>query len=173
MMMKLKFQLCVGILLLGLIFSGCSTSNPAPETIEPVLEVSTQPSPTQPQPTQSPTPMPTATPELDCIEGGVYVNDLAKETYLSASGETFPICSKIVKEQLVNKNSETVSEITIMIKMPAGFDPEHNDWWWGLYDATGKSAMMSGKVPVCIACHQQQASEDYVFSKEVLAASGK
>ena len=30
----------------------------------------------------------------------IYVNDLAEEIYLSASGETFPVCAKIVKTHL-------------------------------------------------------------------------
>lgn len=199
---KLNFQILVGFLLVGLVLSGCSAAKPAQGAVNPSPVVPTKPLPTQ-QPTQQPTPqptsLPTATPEVDCIIGEdpsfadyktwtrlngqpisghekfvyVYVNELAKETYLSASGEPFPVCAKIVKEHLVSQNSQTVSEMTIMIKMPAGFDPEHNDWWWGLYDAAGKNAMMSGKVQVCIACHEPQADQDYVFSKEVLAASGK
>jgi hypothetical protein len=56
-----------------------------------------------------------------------------------------------------------------MVKMPAGYDPEHNDWWWGMYDKTGKIAEMSGKVQVCIECHQSLSSDDYVFSKAVMS----
>ena len=103
----------------------------------------------------------------------IYVNDLAKDIYLSASGEIFPVCAMIVKPHLASTDSETVTAITVMVKMPAGYDPEHNDWWWGMYDKDGKMAQMSGKVQVCIACHQPVASADYVFSQKVLGESQK
>ncbi len=98
----------------------------------------------------------------------IYVNDLAAEIYQSASGKPFPVCAVIVKTHLAGKDSDTVSALAVMVKMPAGFDPEHNDWWWGLYDAKGKNAQMSGQVQVCIACHQPAAAADYVFSQKVL-----
>lgn len=103
----------------------------------------------------------------------VYVNDQARDVYTAAAGGVFPVCAMIVKSHLLSAESNTVTEITVMVKMPAGFDPEHNDWWWGLFDPSGKTATMSGKVPVCIACHQPAAKEDYVFSVEVMQASKK
>lgn len=98
----------------------------------------------------------------------IYVNDLASEIYQSASGGTFPVCAVIVKTHLTGKDSDTVSAMTVMVKMPAGYDPSHKDWWWGMYDAKGKNAQMSGQVQVCIACHQPAADADYVFSQKVL-----
>ena len=103
----------------------------------------------------------------------IFVNDLAEKTYLSASGEVFPECSKIVKTHLEDAESQTISAITVMVKMPPGYDPQHNDWWWGMYDKTGQFAEMSGVVSVCIECHQPVADTDYVFSKAVLAESKK
>jgi hypothetical protein len=105
----------------------------------------------------------------------IYVNNLAKEVYLSASGEVFPVCATIVKTHLsiAADASETVTAVTVMVKMPDGFDPQHNDWWWGKYDAAGKSAEMNGKVQVCIACHMPAAAADYVFSQKVLEQSNK
>jgi len=79
----------------------------------------------------------------------IYVNDLAQENYLSASGDLFPACSKIVKTHLEDPESETVSAVTVMVKMPPGYDPNHHDWWWGMYDKNGKVAVESGKVQVC------------------------
>jgi hypothetical protein len=99
----------------------------------------------------------------------IYANDLAEGIYQSASGEVFPVCAKIVKTHLDDPKSDTVNTITVMVKMPAGYDPEHNDWWWGMYDKTGKIAEMSGKVQVCIECHQSLSSDDYVFSKAVMS----
>ena len=98
----------------------------------------------------------------------IYVDDAAKDIYLSASGGVFPVCARIVKTHLVSAEDETITAVTVMIKMPAGFDPDHNDWWWGMYDKDGKTAEMSGKVQVCIACHQPAADADYVFSKKVM-----
>ncbi len=102
----------------------------------------------------------------------IYVNDQAKSTYLSGSG-VFPECAKIVKTHLADKESESITAITVMVKMASGYDPEHNDWWWGMYDKDGKVAEMSGKVQVCIECHQPVAAADYVFSQAVLAESQK
>lgn len=103
----------------------------------------------------------------------IYVNDFAEEIYLSASGDLFPACAKIVKTHLESPESETISAITVMVKIPAGYDPDHQDWWWGMYDKTGQVAEMSGKVQVCIACHQPVSAADYVFSQAVMAESHK
>ena len=103
----------------------------------------------------------------------IYVDDLAKDIYLSASGEIFPVCSKIVKTHLMGADLETITAVTVMVKMPAGYDPENNDWWWGMYDKDGKVAEMSGKVPVCIACHKPAAAADYVFSQKVMEEINK
>ena len=103
----------------------------------------------------------------------IYVNDLAQDIYLSASGDTFPRCAMIVKPHLEGADSETVTAITVMVKMPDGYDSENNDWWWGMYDKEGRVAEMSGKVPVCIACHKPAAADDYVFSKKVMGEINK
>ena len=103
----------------------------------------------------------------------VYVDDLAEEIYLAGSGEVFPVCATIVKTHLVSATSDLITAVTVMVKMPAGYDPEHNDWWWGMYDKEGTTAQMSGKVQVCIDCHQPQAEADYVFSQAVLEAANK
>jgi hypothetical protein len=176
------------MLLLSAIASGCGT-NPfiAPTPTATATSTSTPLPPT-----------PTATPVPDCAVGdapdfsgfeswikvnpkpikghetltNIYVDELAKDIYLSASGEAFPVCAKIVKTHLAG-DSDIVTAITVMVKMPVGYDPEHNDWWWGMYDAEGKTAEMSGKVPVCIACHLPAAPADYVFSLKVLEETKK
>ena len=151
------------------------------------------PTSTQPPPT------PTSTPEPECnaditpdfadyaswtkvnpkpIKGhetfvNIYVDDAAKDIYLSASGETFPKCAMIVKTHLVSAEDENITAVTVMVKMPTGYDPDHNDWWWGMYDKDGKVAEMSGKVAVCIACHQPAANADYVFSQKVMEEINK
>jgi len=104
--------------------------------------------------------------EVDVI---IYVNDLAKELYISASGDLFPVCSIIVKPHLNANDLETITAVTVMVKMPEGYDPDHNDWWWGMYDGEGVNAEMQGKVEVCIACHLPAEADDYVFSRQVMA----
>lgn len=184
-----QFQL-TGFVLLFFFLSACSQTG-----IVPLTTVAT-PTPTV-EPTKTARPTPTPVPVAECspdvtpdfvdyamwtkvnehpILGhetwvDVYVDSLAEGTYLLATGDTFPVCAKIVKTHLEDAESDTITAVTVMVKMPAGYDPEHNDWWWGMYDETGKVAEMSGKVQVCIACHQPASDVDYVFSKAVVAAT--
>jgi hypothetical protein len=186
--MNIKQIQLTGLVFLLALLSACSQTGVVP------FAMVTTPTPTV-VPTRTALPTPTPAPVAECspdvppdfsdyagwtkinerpIKGheiwvDVYVDDLAEEIYLSASGKTFPVCAKIVKTHLIGAESETVTAVTVMVKMPAGYDPEHNDWWWGMYDKSGKIAEMSGKVQVCIDCHQPVAEADYVFSKAVLA----
>lgn len=174
-----KFILGMAVVLL---LGGCSGVGRA----APALTDTPSPSPTPVPPTATPQPACSAETVPDFadyaswtkvnpkpIKGhevyvNIYVDDAAKDIYLAASGEMFPECAAIVKTHLIGADSETVTAVTVMVKMPAGYDPEHNDWWWGMYDKDGKVAEMSGKVPVCIACHQPAAATDYVFSQKVM-----
>lgn len=103
------------------------------------------------------------------------MDDLARNIYLTASGDTFPTCATIVKTHLFvgSDGAETVTALTVMVKLPAGYDPENNDWWWGMYDSTGKNPQMTGKIEACITCHKPQAEADFVFSQTVLEQSGQ
>ena len=103
----------------------------------------------------------------------IFVNETAKDIYLTGTGKTFPECAMIVKTHLQGTGTDEVAAVTVMVKMPAGYDPENNDWWWGMYDKDGKVAEMSGKVPVCIACHKPAAATDYVFSQKVMEEINK
>lgn len=98
----------------------------------------------------------------------IYVDNLAKDIYLNASGALFPACTRIVKTHLLSATSAEITGIAVMAKMPPGFDPAHNDWWWGMFTPDGKTALMSGKVDACIECHQKAADADYVFSSKVM-----
>jgi hypothetical protein len=174
------------LFLLTAIASGCDTNPFTAPTATATAAATLLP----PAPTATPVPACAVGPEPDFsgyeswtkvnlkpIKGhevmiNIYADDLAKDIYLSASGETFPVCARIVKTHLAG-NSDVVTAVTVMVKMPEGYDPQHNDWWWGMYDAEGKNAEMSGKVPVCIACHLPAASADYVFSQKVLEETQK
>lgn len=103
---------------------------------------------------------------------GVYVDDLAKETYLAATGP-YAECAKIIKPIYTDSSGAVVRKLTIMVKMPPGYDTEDNDWWYGTYDATGTIAITQGKLTGCIICHRQAANTDYLFSKDVVHAENE
>ena len=103
---------------------------------------------------------------------GIYVNEIAESTYRMASSP-YQVCSKIVKPIYTDENGTTVRKLTIMVKMPPGYDPENADWWYGDYDASGTVMKKQGRIWGCISCHKQAAETDYLFSKEVGHASGE
>ena len=98
---------------------------------------------------------------------GIYVDKLAESTYLSASSP-YPKCARIVKPIYTDASGTGVKKLTIMVKMPSGYDSENADWWYGVYDATGTKMRRQGKLTGCISCHRQAAETDYLFSKEVI-----
>lgn len=100
---------------------------------------------------------------------GIYVNKLAEATYLSAS-TPYQVCAKIVKPIYADSSGASIRKLTIMVKMPPGYDSENADWWYGVYDASGTDMWDEGKLPDCIICHKQAAETDYLFSKEVISA---
>jgi len=88
------------------------------------------------------------------------------------NNEEFSVCAKIVKVHHFNEQSRTLRKLFLMTKMPAGFDPDHGDWWYGNYNARGGIAMIEeGAVKACIACHQRASGLDYVFSKPMITSS--
>jgi len=101
---------------------------------------------------------------------GIFVDRLARDTYLSA-GSRYPVCARIVKPVYTNKAGAVVRRITVMVKLPPGYDPENGNWWYGVFDKTGTTAIKQGRlVEDCIACHEQAAERDYLFSAEVLGS---
>lgn len=101
---------------------------------------------------------------------GIYVNELAKSTYLAASAP-YPVCAQIIKPVYTDASGSEVRKLTVMVKMPSGYDPDNENWWYGKYDESGTHATKQGKLPGCIVCHKQAAETDYLFSKEVLGKS--
>lgn len=101
---------------------------------------------------------------------GIYVDELAKDTYLSA-GTPYLECARIVKPIYSSAEGKRIRKLTVMVKMPTGFDPENGDWWYGTYDRTGTIPIEQGKLDDCIPCHKQAAETDYLFSKDVLNAA--
>jgi len=102
----------------------------------------------------------------------IYANELAEKTYRSASSP-YQTCAKIVKPIYTDSTGKNIRKLTIMVKMPPGYDPENADWWYGVYDASGTNVKRRGKLMDCIPCHKQAAETDYLSSKEVVTASDK
>jgi hypothetical protein len=102
----------------------------------------------------------------------IYVDGVAETAHLEAASP-MPTCARIVKASHASAATDAVDGLTVMVKMPAGYDPQRGDWWYGKYDPTGTTAEWQGRVDVCIACHQQAADRDYVFAREVLAATAQ
>jgi len=100
---------------------------------------------------------------------GIYVDKLAEPIYLSTSSP-YPVCSKIVKPIYTDSSGSYIRKLTIMVKMPKGYDSENSDWWYGVYDATGMRVRRQGKLLDCIPCHKLAAETDYLYSKEVVNA---
>jgi len=103
----------------------------------------------------------------------IHVNELAKSTYLSA-GAPYPECAKIVKSHYFDADGMQIDSLTVMVKMPSGYDTEYGDWWYGMYDKSGTMAKKQGRLfTACIACHKQAARTDYLFSEDVLNETHK
>jgi hypothetical protein len=59
--------------------------------------------------------------------------------------------------------------ITMMIKHPAGYDPQRGDWEYVQFDASGNILMngpsAAGKIWLnCAECHSNMKERDYIFS---------
>ena len=103
----------------------------------------------------------------------IYFDDLAGTSDQSGNGE-FAVCAKIIKVHFTGISGDTPRKLFLMAKMPAGFDPDHGDWWYGNYNHTDGPAMIEqGAVDACIDCHKKASSLDYVFSKPMIASSAK
>jgi|GEM_PF-5089052 len=90
----------------------------------------------------------------------VYVTPAAADQYRSLQG-TYAVGTRVVKTHLVGGK---VQKLLVMQKMPAGYDREHGDWFYGVYSPDGKKAMAAGKLHMCIGCHEAQGSDtDYLM----------
>jgi hypothetical protein len=97
----------------------------------------------------------------------VYSNELglARYTELDPSSPTmvdpFPAGTILVKAHY--DGDEAFTGTTIMIKGPAGYAPEGNDWFWAMANASD-AVQMRGQIDFCIACHRANATlTDLVF----------
>jgi hypothetical protein len=95
----------------------------------------------------------------------VYVEAAGVDIY-RAKGTGYPVGTRLVKAQYKTADAATPFAITTMKKMPAGYDADNGNWFYGVYDASGAKAMKSGKIDMCINCHDQADESDWVFGPQ-------
>lgn len=86
-----------------------------------------------------------------------YMNDIA----LSSIED--PADGAIIVKEGYARDRE-LKAVTVMQKR-AGYDPEHNDWFWARYDA-GNNLTTAGKIDFCIDCHSGADGDDYHFTND-------
>jgi hypothetical protein len=92
----------------------------------------------------------------------VHVEPTHLGAYQAGTGP-MPVGTRIVKSNHGGgaKPGE-VAMITVMVKMAAGYDPAHGDWFYGVYDAGGTKAKMAGKLEMCQECHDSYEDHDFL-----------
>ncbi|MFM8571689.1 MAG: cytochrome P460 family protein [Pirellula sp.] len=91
----------------------------------------------------------------------VYVNEIALRTMQAGKGE-YPEGSWLIKSKLATRKSTKAELLTVMQKMPAGYDPQHGDWKYSVIDGRTQREIASGRIESCIDCHASYQSTDYV-----------
>lgn len=97
----------------------------------------------------------------------LYVNTLAKKAYTEKLS-LFPVGSLVLKTHYLDAKRSGIAKLGIMLKMKNGYDAEHGDWWYGVYDETGMKGSYQGKIKSCIKCHMQVKETDYMFSESMM-----
>ncbi len=97
----------------------------------------------------------------------IYVNQKAEKAYKTRA-TIFPVGSIVYKPLYTDANKSELAIVVVMQKMPPGYDSEHGDWWYGVYDETGSDGYHKGKIKSCIKCHEQAKKTDYMFSNDVM-----
>ena len=94
----------------------------------------------------------------------IYVNAIAKKAYVEKLN-LLPVGSIILKPLYPDEQRSETAKLTIMLKMGKGYDTQHGDWWYGVYDETGMEEYNQGKIQACIKCHAKAKETDYMFSE--------
>ena len=66
-----------------------------------------------------------------------------------------------MKENLSEHTTGAADTLSIVWKV-SGFDPEHNDWFWGEITPGGE-VRAEGRVEGCMNCHGGARANDFVF----------
>jgi hypothetical protein len=77
-----------------------------------------------------------------------------------------PVGSIIVREVIADGG--VVTEMTVLVKGPAGYNPAIGDWWWGVTDGNGSplsedGGVLVGRLTQCYSCHLPRSGEDFLF----------
>lgn len=75
---------------------------------------------------------------------------------------TLPLGSILVKEGYSDSDGKSLNKVTIMKKID-GYDPDHNNWFWAIYNEGGELAGKNGKESSCYNCHI--SGNDYLLFK--------
>ena len=97
----------------------------------------------------------------------IHANALGKKAYESRA-KLFPVGSIIYKPIYTDETGKETLRLTVMIKKEKGYDTENGDWWYGVYDKTGKDAWYQGRINSCIKCHKIVKETDYLFTEKVM-----
>lgn len=88
-----------------------------------------------------------------------YLNPLARDAVTNGASH-MPHGAIFVKENYTPR--KTLAAITIMYKAPAGYNPQHNDWFFMKRLADG-TVEASGQVDSCQKCHST-SDRDYLMT---------
>ncbi len=91
-----------------------------------------------------------------------YLNEEAFRALTNKEG-AMPIGAIIIKE---NYTADAVFDLLTVMYKVAGFDSEHNDWFFAKLAADG-TVQAEGKVMGCQACHGARADNDYILTDEL------
>ena len=91
----------------------------------------------------------------------VYVNDTALESIKNATGMAD---NSIVLKENYSADKQLVS-VTVMQKIK-GYNLEGGDWFWVRF-STDSKVNDEGKVIMCLGCHTDAKTNDYIFTGKV------
>jgi hypothetical protein len=106
------------------------------------------------------------------VAAGARINVWVSSSELAAYGKIDPNVSgsqaglatggMIIREVLASDG--TVAKLTLMVKGPAGYNPELGDFWFGVTEPDGtpleeNGATLTGKLTQCLGCHIPRATD--------------
>lgn len=97
----------------------------------------------------------------------VFVDPAFADAYRSLGAEA-PQGMRVIKAAYADAGGDPgdPSGLTVMVKMAPGYDPDHGDWYYGVFDGSGTEASQQGPLEMCIDCHDRAADTDYLFGTE-------
>ena len=97
----------------------------------------------------------------------IFLNEKAVDSYVEVK-PVFPVGPEVFKPLYSDPQGDRFARLVIMVKMEEGYDSEHGDWWYGVYDESGTEMAYEGRIPECINCHAMAKETDYLFSRSVM-----